>query len=432
MQRRSGIRRKIWAVFVLQLAAISFATILGVYGAATVLQDVLIKRALLDEAGHYFRRLEADPSAQLPDTYNMRGYLVGRGGSRSDLPEALRDLEPGYQRVVGAQRNDLVFVTEGPPGWLFLVFHQEQVDKLAFLFGFVPLSVVLLIIYLTTWFTYRASRRALSPVIGLANAVRNWDPKHPDLEALSPENLSSDPDGDVETLAKALHGYASRIEEFVDRERNFTRDASHELRSPLTVIKMAGDLLLDDERLSAFSRRTAMRIKSAARDMEVLIEAFLILAREGDTGLPEEDFVMNELVHDEVDRAHPLLEGKPVQLRCEEAGAFALHAPPKVCSVMIGNLLRNACAYTEQGTIVVTIGADFVCIEDTGLGMSEDELQQVFQPYFRAERSSRGGHGIGMTIVKRLSDRFGWPVELQSRLGVGTTATIRFPNPQPL
>ncbi|MEO8671317.1 MAG: HAMP domain-containing sensor histidine kinase [Tahibacter sp.] len=432
MRRGSGIRRKIWVVFVLQIAAISFATVVGVYGAATVLEDVLIKRALKDEAGHYFSRLERDASAQLPDTYNMRGYLVGPDGSRTALPEELASLGPGYHRVVHDGRDDLVFISQGAPGWLFLVFRQEQVHKLAFLFGFVPLTVVLLIIYLTTWLTYRASRRALSPVIALATTVRAWDPKKPDLAALEVGRLPGDTDHDVEVLSRALHTFASRIEEFVERERNFTRDASHELRSPLTVIKVAVDVLGDEENLSDFGRRSLARIRNAGRDMEALIEAFLILARESDTGLPQEDFVVNSLVHDEVERAEPLLEGRPIQLRLVEEGSFALHASPRVLSVMLGNLIRNACNYTERGEIVVTVGADFICVRDTGVGMSADELAHAFQAFFRAGGTRRGGHGVGLTIVKRLSDRFAWPVRLDSELGVGTAATIRFPEPQPV
>ena len=82
--------------------------------------------------------------------------------------------------------------------------------------------------------------------------------------------------------------------------------------------------------------------------------------------------------------------------------------------------------------MTVTIGRDFVRVADTGPGMSPDELRQLFKPYFRGRQTGSGGHGIGLTIVKRLSDRFHWPLELDSRLGVGTTATIRFPNPQPV
>ena len=428
---RTGIRRRIWTVYVLQVAAISLATILGVYGAATVLEDVLIKRALGGEADYYWQRSAHDAQASVPDTNNMTGYLSRPGDDKVQLPEALRSLTPGYHRIQQGGGIVLVLVSDGPPGRLYLVFNQEQVGRLAFLFGFVPLIVVLLIIYITTWLTYRASRRALSPVIALAKVVRDWDPKRPDLAALDPRSLSSDPDGDVETLAGALHSFASRIEEFVERERNFTRDASHELRSPLTVIKIAADVLLEDE-LPPFTQRAILRIKRSARDMEAMIEAFLILARESDTGLPEEDFVVNDAVRDEIERAQPLLEGKPVTLTLDEQAAFVLHAPPKVFAAMVSNLIRNACLYTEAGTIRVRIGTGFISVQDSGIGMSTAELAQAFQPYFRGNRSTRDGHGVGLTLVRRLSDRFGWPIELHSELGTGTTATIRFPQMQPL
>ncbi|HVJ63355.1 MAG TPA: sensor histidine kinase, partial [Tahibacter sp.] len=188
MRKASGIRRKIWVVFVLQLASISFATVVGVYGAATILEDLLIKQAMRDEAGHFFGRLATNADAELPDTYNMHGYLAATGKPRGEVPAELRALEPGFHHVVREEvRDELVYVSDDAPGRLFLVFRQEQVHKLAFLFGFVPLTVVLLIIYTTTWLTYRASRRALSPIVALANVVRAWDPKKPDLSALDIE-----------------------------------------------------------------------------------------------------------------------------------------------------------------------------------------------------------------------------------------------------
>ena len=252
----------------------------------------------------------------------------------------------------------------------------------------------------------------------------------PDLEALDPRNVISDPDGDVDALARALHGFATRIEEFVERERNFTRDASHELRSPLTVIKVAGDVLAEEE-MDAFPRRAVDRIRRSVRDMEATIEAFLILARESDMGLPEEDFVANEAVREEIERAQPLIEGKPVHLVLDEQATFQLHAPPKVFASMVGNLIRNACLYTEAGNVDVQIGTNFVRVRDSGIGMSEEELRHIFKPYYRGGAGTQGGYGVGLSLVQRLSDRFGWPVEMNSQLKVGTTATIRFPQARP-
>jgi signal transduction histidine kinase len=431
-RRVTGLRGKIWIAFVLQVAAISLATVLGVYGASTVLKDVLIKRALTDEAGHFWDLLQRDPDTRLPDTYNMKGYLAAAGDAAPALPPEIGGLGLGFHALPRAQGGALVYVDERPQGRLYLIFKQDQVDRLAFLFGFVPLTVVLLIIYITAWLTYRVSRRAVSPVIWLAGVVRDWDPKHPDLAAIDADRLPADVDGDVQVLAGALHSFASRIEEFVERERNFTRDASHELRSPLTVIKVAADVMHDDGELSPYAQRSLERIRRSVRDMEALIESFLILAREDYTGLPEEDFLVNEVVREEVEKAEPLLRGRPVALRVLDDDSFCLHASPKVFSVMLSNLLRNACLYTEQGTVTVRIGADTVAVEDTGCGMSAEELEHAFKPFYRAGREGSRGHGIGLTIVSRLSERFGWPVELSSEPGQGTRATIRFPHPQPV
>jgi signal transduction histidine kinase len=103
-----------------------------------------------------------------------------------------------------------------------------------------------------------------------------------------------------------------------------------------------------------------------------------------------------------------------------------------VLGVMLSNLLRNACLYTEKGSITVRIGTDSVSVEDTGCGMSAEQLESAFTPFYRGGRVGVRGHGIGLTIVRRLSDRFGWPVHLVSDPGKGTEATIRFPHPQPL
>jgi signal transduction histidine kinase len=436
---QGGLRGRLWVAFVLQIAAISVATLLSVYGAWVVLRDVLIQNALVQEAQHYWERLERDPDAEVPDTFNMHGYLA-RGGDFATVPEALHGFVPqSYHAVSLRGSSALVYVSEPDAkrhpqlkGRLYLVFEQEQVDRLALWFGFVPLTMVLVVIYITTWLTYRVSRRAVSPVIWLAGQVRAFDPKKPDLATLEPANLPRDADEDIQVLAGAIHSFASRLEEFIERERNFTRDASHELRSPITVIKVAADVLLEEDALSEFGQRSAQRIRRSIRDMEALIEAFLILAREADVGLPEEDFVVGEIVEDEVERAQDLVRGKPVEVRLLREADFALHAPPKVFSVMLSNLLRNACAYTNEGSVTVTLGRDFVRVEDTGVGMSEEVLERVGrQPFFRGDQAAtRGGHGVGLTIVRRLSDRFGWPVELTSKLGVGTCATIRFPNPQ--
>jgi len=421
-----GLRRKLRTAF-MQAAAISIAVLLGVLGASAVLKHVLIQRALQQEAAHYWQRLETDPGAAVPDTYNMTGYLLPPQNVQG-LPAPLRTLGVGYHALSREQGGSLVLVEERGSRRLFLLFKQEQVDSLAFWFGVVPLVLVLAAVYLTAWLTYRSSRRAVSPVIWLARQVEQWDPQRPDASALDPRQLPGDVEGEALTLANSLHDFASRIGRFVEREHNFTRDASHELRTPLAVIRIAGDMMQEDATLSPGARKSLGRIQAAGRDMETLIEAFLILAREGDTGLPDMDFDAGEVLLEEIEKARPLLAGKPVELQLRQEAPLRLRAPERVFSVLVSNLLRNACHYTDSGQVTVTVQADAVRIEDSGIGMSTEELSRAFDPFYRGGDQRREGQGIGLSIVRRLSERYGWPVKLESKSGVGTTATISFPS----
>jgi len=190
--------------------------------------------------------------------------------------------------------------------------------------------------------------------------------------------------------------------------------------------------MLTDDDSPPFTRRAADRILHAVRDMESLIDSFLILARESDAGLPEEEFSVNEAVHLEIERAQPLCDGKPVHVLREERADLVLYSSPRAFSVLIGNLIRNACQYTDRGRVTVTIEADRVVVRDTGSGMSERELKRAFVSFFRGDQGRGSGHGIGLTIVKRLADRFGWEVAMSSEEGVGTTVTVTFPETQRL
>jgi signal transduction histidine kinase len=430
MPNTSGLRRKIRVAFILQMTAISFAAVLGVYAAATIVEDVLVRRILLHDAEYYVGKLATDPALAPPDTYFVRGFLEKTGADAAATPDLYRGLAPGYHHA-GRDRRDVIYVVDAPAGRLYLSLDATRTHRLVLAFGMALCGVIIVIVYFTTWMTYRASRSALSPVIALANTVRDWDPKRPDLDALLPENLPVRPDGDVESLALALHAFATRLEEFVERERAFTRDASHELRTPLTVIKASADMLLEDD-VPPFAQRTAERILRSVRDMESLTESFLILARESDTGLPEEEFSVNDAVHDELERAEPLVEGKPVHLVRDERARLALYSSPRAFSVLVGNLIRNACQYTERGRVTVIVEADRVVVRDTGVGFSEEERKRAFVSFFRGGQGRGSGHGIGLTIVKRLADRFGWEVALSSEPGVGTEVSVVFPDTQRL
>lgn len=415
-----GLRARLGRTFLLQTAFIGAAAVVGVFLASLLLEEVLIRRALREEATHFWLQRDRSAAFPPPATLNLTGYL-------DTAPTPLAGLASGYhERAIDGVRT-VVYVTERGGHRLYLVFDHSSVGRLATVFGLLPLAVVLLVLYLSTWLAFRASRRAFSPVIALARAVRGLDPAVPDPAQLDPSRLPRDTDDEVRELADALARYAQRLNEFVERERDFTRDASHELRSPLTVIRVAAGVLEDDGGLGEAGQRSVARILRAARDMEELTSAFLLLARETPTGLQLEATCVNEVLTDELDRARLLAVGKPIESLFSATHRLYVDAPEKVLPVLLGNLLRNAFSYTDAGEVAVHVHASSVIIRDTGVGIAPDQVDAMYRPFVRGDASRRGGHGVGLTIVRRLSDRFGWPVTIESKPGIGTSVEISFP-----
>jgi len=417
----SRVRAWLGRAFMLQVALISIAAVVGVFVASALLEGVLIRAALNDEVTHFWRQHDADPAFQLPNTRNLRGYFDDAA------PAELRVMSPGYHEWTSHDLDFVVNVTERDGRRLYLVFDRTNVSRLAAYYGLVPLAAVLLVLYVSTWLGFRRLRRAVSPMIALARKVRELDEDPANIERVQSLQVPEDADEEVRELTDALLRYSKRLAHFLERERQFTRDASHELRSPLTVIRIAASILLEDPELGESKRRTAQRIQRACHDMEELTSAFLLLARESETGLKMEAICVNDLIAEEVERAKLLAADKPVTAEVRSTHRVYVEAPEKVLSILLGNLLRNAFSYTDAGQVTVEIGAGKVSIRDTGVGIAAEKIEEMFRPFVRGEGNRRGGHGVGLTIVRRLSDRFGWPVSIASDPGVGTTVEISFP-----
>lgn len=424
MKTGSGIQQRLVRAFLLQALLISLTAVVGVYVAGIMIKGVLISRALEEEANYYWELHTRDPSFPLPDTRNLTGYLDSSG---QRPPAELSGYGMGFHDLPSDAEFTTLYITERNGERLYLLFDGERVGRLALFFGLLPLSLVLIALYLVGWISWRLAGRAISPVIWLAHKVDSFDPDPKASNVIAADDLPSGSDREVLALVSALNNLNERITAFIEREHQFTRDASHELRSPLTVIKIAADMLLSEQELSAQARNSVRRIRRNATDMEELMEALLLLAREFDLGLSVEDVCVNDVLEEEIERVRLSLGDKPVRIEVNDTCQLYVQASEKALAMLLGNLLRNAANYTEKGVISVTVTENGVMIEDSGVGMSKEELENVFTPYYRAPGTSQSGHGVGLSIVKRLSDRFGWNVKMDSELQHGTRVTVGFP-----
>jgi signal transduction histidine kinase len=169
------------------------------------------------------------------------------------------------------------------------------------------------------------------------------------------------------------------------------------------------------------------RMQRTVRDMEKLLETLLILAREDESRLPRDAIIVNDLVAERIEQVTKALANPDVSVSFEADSLVQVHAPAKVLAIVIDNLLRNAINYTEKGAVTVDIKATGLAVTDNGPGMDKDLLQRVFEPFERGDTTARG-FGLGLTIVKRLCDRFGWTISIESEPGTGSTVALQWSN----
>ena len=424
----TGIYSKLVRVFVLQVLFISLITVLGVYAAANIVEKVLVKKALEGEALHFWSLYDKDTNQPTPNTDNLEGFIA-RNKNLATIPETIRAIDPGFGRVEFNNKNPLIYVEDRNNDRLFLIFDEQSVSKLGFYFGVVPLSLALIVIYISAWFSYRQSRKTLSPMVSLANIVREFNFSKHDLDALEIDHLNTtSTDDEVRTLIDALNVFTRRIRELVTRERQFTRDASHELRTPLTVIQGSAELLARDKNLPEKQQQAITRIISTGKDMNSLVETLLLLARGEDPSQITDSVIVNDVVTllvEQIDQSHNI--DNHVNLNVRSNDVLSVKAPSQAVGIVLGNLIRNACNYTQEGQIDITITGQTVTVADTGHGMSADEIPILIKPFERsASHNETLGYGLGLDIVKRLCERFDWQLHIYSSVGDGTAVSVSF------
>lgn len=224
-------------------------------------------------------------------------------------------------------------------------------------------------------------------------------------------------------LARALESHTAELRTFLDRERFFTGDVSHELRSPLTVIMGAAEILMDEANTPAV-RAPAERIYRAAREAAECVTVLLLLAR-----APElkalEPVAVDDIALAEVERYRALVAEKPVALSFIASAGFSVCAPRELVAAAIGNLVRNAFQYTEQGEVRVSVTPGQVVVEDTGPGLPP-AVRETLGKGVPVPSSGSSGTGLGLALARRICDYLHASFTFEERAHGGTRFTITF------
>ncbi|MBB1472966.1 HAMP domain-containing histidine kinase [Luteimonas sp. MC1782] len=379
--------------------------------------EALVWKSLLEAEFDHFLARSADPGYRWIDTDTLALYEA----PARPLPPELAALGPGVHDEVDLAGGKHVLMVRDLAGRrLALALDITDLERRERELGMSMLASALLVALLLGLFAAWGAGRLVGPLADLAGQIARLRPGRAESRVTVPDAATSE----IEVIAAAVNGYLARNAEFVERERAFIDSASHELRTPISVIGGAAELALAQPGVPAKALEKLQRIHRATRDMEQLVSLLLVLAKEPARLAHANDHIaLGELLPEIVEDHRPMAGAKGLQLDLAVGRPCELLAPAPVVQAAIGNLLRNAVENSGDGVIHVRLlpGA-VVEIADPGQGMSPEEISAV---YARAARGGgRDGGGIGLDLITRLCAHLGWGLVIESRPGEGTTARL--------
>lgn len=293
---------------------------------------------------------------------------------------------------------------------------------------------VILSLLIAAIFSQLSSRQITKPLLDLKKAVET---DHQNLTELT--HLPSE----VGVLARAIDEKNHKLEQYLKREQLFTEDVSHELRTPLTIIMGASEVLASqlegDSRLSEFTNR----ISTTAKETSEIISALLLLSRAPEK-LDAPQTSINSIANNEVERLKYLLRYKTVTYAVVAEQEYFAYVRPELLKMALGNLIKNAFQYTDEGEVVIIIDDKKITVTDTGLGIPEAMMPLLYERFERLEQKKNDGQltdkfsskdytsykvdgtGLGLSIVQRIITHMGWQLTHQANAAGGSTFSIYY------
>jgi heavy metal sensor kinase len=365
--------------------------------------------------------------------YFVLFHRIGNAVLKSDTaPEGLTIPERGSNNVFRVRGNLRELVEFTPPGeavvtGLDMSAENAELRRLAWLLFGAGSGVLLLGLAGGWWLATRAIR-PIRDISAAATKISAGD--------LSQRIATAETESELGQLAAILNSTFGRLESAFAQQQQFTSDAAHELRTPVTVILTQIQSTLNRERNGAEYRETLEACQRAAQRMRRLIESLLELARfdAGQEKLNRLSFDLAETARDCAEMIQPLAAGRRVKFETDLSPAKCEGDSERIGQV-ITNLLTNAVNYNKpDGEVRLNVAARnthaVVTVTDTGRGIAPEELSRVFERFYRADKSrsnSLGGAGLGLSICKAIVEAHGGTITVSSEPGRGTTFEMRLP-----
>lgn len=439
-RRSLGQRVLLSFIFFIAIVAVCYAS--AVITTLEYTERGLMTRVMHEEISRSEAALQAGLAPRLPNGYRLYGNLEAGPGETllEPLPAYAINAPEGFSEFEESPAVFLMKETRGGNVYALELDQQAFENEEERIEIFIILSVIGVVIVAAAVGGSMA-RAVLRPVEKLSAAVRVQS--QADRYVPLPVAI---PDDEVGELAKLCDRAVRDLHEALEREKAFTGDVSHELRTPLTIIRTSAELLELSVQTEK-ERELVARILEASESMRSLVTLFLELARNehGAKAVAPENGIEVPVEHRPDNRGATLghvvgtLRGHWAS-RAEAKGlAFAEvgferngtdkdpasepRYPALYLQTVLGNLLRNAVAYTESGLVMLVTTPSGCLVVDTGPGIAKSEVPHIFEAYRRASAGTRAtgegtegaeGIGLGLSIAARLAHRCGWELSFRA------------------
>ena len=275
------------------------------------------------------------------------------------------------------------------------------------------------------------ARRALKPVDKIAETAQEIG------ETDLSRRINVNTKDELGRLAATLNAMIGRLEKAFQRQKQFTSDASHELRAPLAVIEAESSLALQKERPPGDYRQSLETISQESKQMSSLIEQLLTLAR-ADAGKEQWNFTdvnLGRVITNLSADVEVLCQEKGLNCQLGQIQDLVVKGDAARLRELFMNLLDNAIRYTPApGTVSVSLHREgemaIVAIKDTGVGIAAEDMPFIFERFYRVDKArsrAQGGTGLGLAICRYIAEAHGGKIEVESQVGVGSTFSVWLP-----
>jgi heavy metal sensor kinase len=239
---------------------------------------------------------------------------------------------------------------------------------------------------------------------------------------------------EIEALVQTFNRLLENIEEAFNRITTFSSDASHELKTPLTVIRGEIEVALRKERTPAEYKAVLEDVIQETLRVQETIDKLFLLTKKDTAELTNnfKELYLDEILADLISQTQKLASTRSIKIKTIRMTPVTIRASEILIKIALGNLLRNAVIYSsEKSEVRISVDEEedsyILAIEDDGCGIPAKDLPFVFERFYRADKArsrKEGGTGLGLAIVKMILDIHHYTIQIQSKVDQGTTVII--------